>query len=572
MGGKGAGRLNVTDSILKKATENKTTPASNSDTIGGDFILPNHSGIASHPEAKKEFEKYIKIDGSSVTTAEIPFAEGLSLPDDKHLYIGDDDNFDFFFDSISNFVWIGGGTNDNPSIVYFKGVTGALDANQTGGHVYLKAGSGSGRGATGTPQKGGDLYLEGGNGGANFGGTGGSGGDTIIMGGSGISGGADGIIKTNDSASSTHSLNAKEDVLIAGKLEVNGLTYFDDRISVKAGSVSDVAITFNDDQDTGFYSAANESINISIAGVNRGHLGYPTCSYNTNWGIDNGNYLYFRNVNNKIWSDTSTSITIQSDLTQFGSDASGGDVKFFGATSAYHAIWDESLNQLRIEAGDKMFVCKDLRARTQNNVISEWQDLNGNMLMQLAYAPTTEKDIEIRFGDDENTKIGFPELGYFAFINDVTEFWLGTTGDDTLYFNYYVGSGESHGTATNTQTVDYYCDKFHVRGNNANRRITITPNTTIANPVDIGFGAQSTGVRIGTSTDYTFISKTGDVNFGGTGGFYPRRVSQSAEPTNGTGSTQIDVGEMIIWRNPDDNKTYFMYNDTDEGVRKVEMT
>jgi hypothetical protein len=47
--------------------------------------------------------------------------------------------------------------------------------------------------------------------------------------------------------------------------------------------------------------------------------------------------------------------------------------------------------------------------------------------------------------------------------------------------------------------------------------------------------------------------------------FIPPRDSQSAQPTPGT-------GELQVWRDPDDNKTYLIYNDTDEGVRKVEMT
>ena len=46
--------------------------------------------------------------------------------------------------------------------------------------------------------------------------------------------------------------------------------------------------------------------------------------------------------------------------------------------------------------------------------------------------------------------------------------------------------------------------------------------------------------------------------------FIPRRLSQSAQPTPA-------VGEIIIWRDTDDNKTYLVYNDTDEGVRKVEL-
>lgn len=44
----------------------------------------------------------------------------------------------------------------------------------------------------------------------------------------------------------------------------------------------------------------------------------------------------------------------------------------------------------------------------------------------------------------------------------------------------------------------------------------------------------------------------------------PRRLSQSAQPTPA-------VGELILWHDTDDSKTYLVYNDTDEGVRKVEL-
>jgi len=47
--------------------------------------------------------------------------------------------------------------------------------------------------------------------------------------------------------------------------------------------------------------------------------------------------------------------------------------------------------------------------------------------------------------------------------------------------------------------------------------------------------------------------------------FKPPRISQSDEPTLGS-------GEMKIWRDPDDNKVYLVYNDPDEGQGKLEFT
>jgi len=84
-------------------------------------------------------------------------------------------------------------------------------------------------------------------------------------------------------------------------------------------------------------------------------------------------------------------------------------------------------------------------------------------------------------------------------------------------------------------------------------------------------GARELRIGDGT-TNYVGLSPTGDVSFAGSAGFYPRRVTQDAEPANGTGSDQIDVGEVIIWRDADDKQVWLMFNDTDEGIKKVELT
>ena len=46
---------------------------------------------------------------------------------------------------------------------------------------------------------------------------------------------------------------------------------------------------------------------------------------------------------------------------------------------------------------------------------------------------------------------------------------------------------------------------------------------------------------------------------------HPARESQAAQPTP-------TVGELLLWRDTDDDKTYLVYNDTDVGVRQVELT
>ena len=74
------------------------------------------------------------------------------------------------------------------------------------------------------------------------------------------------------------------------------------------------------------------------------------------------------------------------------------------------------------------------------------------------------------------------------------------------------------------------------------------------------------------STNYINVTGTGDQTFVGSAGFYPRRISQSTEPANGTGSTQIDVGEVAIWRDSVVDAIWLIYNDTDAGIVKVQLT
>jgi len=50
--------------------------------------------------------------------------------------------------------------------------------------------------------------------------------------------------------------------------------------------------------------------------------------------------------------------------------------------------------------------------------------------------------------------------------------------------------------------------------------------------------------------------------------FVPRRISQSGQPD----ADDVAEGELIIWHDSDDSKVYWLYNDADEGLVKVEMT
>ncbi len=74
----------------------------------------------------------------------------------------------------------------------------------------------------------------------------------------------------------------------------------------------------------------------------------------------------------------------------------------------------------------------------------------------------------------------------------------------------------------------------------------------------------------GGTTNYTQISATGDITFAGSSGFYPRFLTQADEPAAGTGATQCDTSELVIWKDSDDSKVYLCFNDSGT-VKTVEL-
>jgi len=72
-------------------------------------------------------------------------------------------------------------------------------------------------------------------------------------------------------------------------------------------------------------------------------------------------------------------------------------------------------------------------------------------------------------------------------------------------------------------------------------------------------------------TNYCSVSTTGDMSFTGSAGFYPRFLTQADKPAAGTGATQCDTGEMVVWKDSDDNKIYLCFNDSGT-VKTVELT
>lgn len=54
------------------------------------------------------------------------------------------------------------------------------------------------------------------------------------------------------------------------------------------------------------------------------------------------------------------------------------------------------------------------------------------------------------------------------------------------------------------------------------------------------------------------------------GAFYPRILTQSAEPAPGTGADECNANELLVWKDSDDSKLYVCYNDAGT-VKTVEL-
>lgn len=126
-------------------------------------------------------------------------------------------------------------------------------------------------------------------------------------------------------------------------------------------------------------------------------------------------------------------------------------------------------------------------------------------------------------------------------------------------------TGDEHGTAQNSFLI----------GDGTTGSKTLTFNAAsdasiVWNETSINLGAAATFGDGGT-TNFVLVSATGDLSFAGSAGFYPRFLTQSAEPAAGTGATQCDTSELLVWKDSDDSKVYLCFNDGGT-IKKVELT
>lgn len=129
-------------------------------------------------------------------------------------------------------------------------------------------------------------------------------------------------------------------------------------------------------------------------------------------------------------------------------------------------------------------------------------------------------------------------------------------GDGTEYCAWeYIGKGLSSGlTNYHLLLVGWNTSVYEIgvyasaAGEDKPIYVHTYGNTQIKLQVD-----GTTDIGDGGTTNYLEITAIGDVKFHGTAGFYPRTLSQAAVPAAGTGSTQVDTGEMVMWIDTDDS-------------------
>ena len=102
---------------------------------------------------------------------------------------------------------------------------------------------------------------------------------------------------------------------------------------------------------------------------------------------------------------------------------------------------------------------------------------------------------------------------------------------------------------------------------------------TFLNGVMIMTGSATEG-NISTIVRDLVLNPTGDVdlndnNLVNVGGFYIRKLTQSAQPAYGSppGASEVGPDELVMWEDSDDQKLYLVSADTDDAntVKKIEM-
>ena len=162
-------------------------------------------------------------------------------------------------------------------------------------------------------------------------------------------------------------------------------------------------------------------------------------------------------------------------------------------------------------------------------------------------------------------------FGEAVLFNDTADFDALATFDEVTINSTFTVTG----ITAHSNILKMTDDNYSSWGTGSDARMSYISATPALQLIDIVGSSMDflirdfSTVQVGDSSNYTNTSNGGDMSFVGGAGFYPRRITQAAEPANGTGATQIDVGEVLIWRDSDDDTISITYNDTDAGITSI---
>ncbi len=192
------------------------------------------------------------------------------------------------------------------------------------------------------------------------------------------------------------------------------------------------------------------------------------------------------------------------------------------------------------------------------------------------YRKADEGTSILSFNVDNNGYSTFTSSGYGGGLVFSAE-----TGDNIMHFFGSSINFNQYGNAANAavkfygkvQTVKQYFEIITLESDDYThfrRGHTNILGLKVDMPLDV---IGITRLGDGGTDHYTQINATGDMSFVGSAGFYPRLIRQDAQPANGTGDTQIDDEELLVWIDTNDaNKIYMVYNDnTNTQIKKVEL-
>ena len=163
-----------------------------------------------------------------------------------------------------------------------------------------------------------------------------------------------------------------------------------------------------------------------------------TVTGNVTVGVDDtgGDVKFFGATSGKYWLwDESADGVVQYSALTVGVDDTGYDVKFFGATSGAYMLWDESADDLKLVGAAGLTVAGNIDIDGTANL--DVVDIDGNVQIDgtvTVGVDDTGKDVKF-FGATSGKYMLWDESDDSLLVADSTKIKVGASGDMALYFN-----------------------------------------------------------------------------------------------------------------------------------------